>query len=212
MNYREIQQQMHHYNQQSAQNQYLQNRQIYGQIGQTSNTLPSEAVRHIMRSQPQRQMSPVNNRGERPNSNYYEYDTAAALVPNHMPNHKQQQSSSTALTTTQADHMSSNTGSVRQSKKYGKAESMSGQQSGGQMGQIQVPIARQQQPIYSSNQVKIYGSTYSNGYSGHCQPQPNPPQLPIYDTIQGNSNAINANSNGYQISSKYQSPRPGSKV
>ena len=206
MNYKEIQQQMHHYQQQQQHQQQalqhlqaIQNRQIYGQTS-ASNAMPSEAVRQIMRGQHQRQVSsPVSHRQERPISNYYEYDTAQAVITSH---NQQNNVNNNVLS---PNENTSSQSLTRRSKKYTKPET---QHTG---APHPVPIARQQ-PIYQTNQLKIYGSIHSNGYSGHSQSQPNPPQVPIYDSIHGNINANNTNTNGYPMPSKYQSLRTGSKV
>jgi hypothetical protein len=208
MNYREIQQQLHQYHQQQQQqiasNQY---RQVYGS---PANAIPQESVQQIMRSQHQRQVStPVSHRNERPNSNYYEYESVNAMKNAALLNQQQlqkqhsiQQQNNVNNNNVNVPHKQYSTTSLnRRSNKYKNGEYI---QTG---ASISVPIVRQQQPIYQTNQLKIYGSSYSNGYSS----QPNQ-TVPMYDKSFQSNTSNNNNSNGYLITSKNQSSRPGSKV
>ncbi|CAG2117785.1 unnamed protein product [Medioppia subpectinata] len=216
MNYKEIQQQMHHYHQQQQQNvNHYSDYEIY--VPPIDGVPGDPTPRPIMRGQQQPQQrhisSPVGHRPQPERPNYYEYETAAAVLQAKQQLIQQQNNVNNNVLP------QNNSSLTRRSKKYTKqTEShQTLQQPTGTS--TQVPIVRQQpQPIYQTNQLKIYGSTYANGYSStHSQappPQPTnpPPNHRIYDTINANnSNAIH-DSNGYEIATKYQNVRPGSKV
>lgn len=173
MNYREIQQQMQHYNQH---NQQTNQQPIYQSYRQ-----PMPLPNVIMRNQHQRQVSsPSFQQSERPISNYYEYESVsamknAAIINQHLI--KQQQNSNLK-----------NDSFYSSLKRKGNNYAVDGQSA------VSNSVLRQ--PIYQSNQIKIYGTANNpNGFN------------PIYS-----ENLHQPNSQYNHAAAQYQSVRSGSKV